>query len=204
MKRPFRRHPERHQRGQSLVEFALVIPIFFIAAHRADRVRAGVQRRPRDQLREPRRVADRRRGGQRGRRRLRDPQEASRTGSARPRTHDQVIDVTIYSADTERRSDRRSGQNVYARGGSMVVPAPERYLDGSLPPRCDRPGYPETTRCNILAGCWRRSDPRPRSASTITLHVHLAHPAEGSFIGLAGRPATRSTSRTSMRMEPVL
>ena len=30
MKRPFRRHPERHQRGQSLVEFALVFPIFFV------------------------------------------------------------------------------------------------------------------------------------------------------------------------------
>ena len=197
--RALRRH---RVRGQSLVEFALVIPIFFtllvgviefslalnavLAVNFASRDASLIASEAGNTVGADCAVL----------RTVQDRIDA-------PASDDRIIDVTIYRANTVGQAVPVGSpeQNVYARGGSMVCALPGDptstvafHLVGSA-------GYPETTRCNDLAGCGAG-----RTLDHIGVDIRYAYswatPLK-NLVGLNGGGYTIDKSN-SMRMEPVL
>jgi len=197
--RALRRH---RVRGQSLVEFALVIPIFFtllvgviefslalnavLAVNFASRDASLIASESGNSVGADCAVL----------RTVQDRIDA-------PASDDRIIDVTIYRANTLGQAIPIGSpdQNVYARGGSMVCALPGDptstvgfHLVGSA-------AYPETSRCNTLAGCGAG-----RSLDHIGVEIRYAYtwvtPLK-NLVGLNGGGYTIDKSN-SMRMEPVL
>ncbi len=187
MKRPIRTTPGGPtQRGQTLVEFALVFPIFFVLLMGMIEFGLVFNALLQHQLRQPRRLADRRRGGQRRRLRLRHPQARSRTRSAPRRAR--AGSPRSGSTRPTRTATRSAPQvNVYARTGSTTCTLP-----GGAPPMTvpytliGSAGYLDTSRCNVQGGCGGSGGGR-HDRGEDHLRLHAVHPARARSSGSARR-----------------
>jgi Flp pilus assembly protein TadG len=200
-----RRNPVRPRvaaEGQSLVEFALVIPIFLMlligtiefslvfnaqlsinfATREAALVAAEAGNASGADCAILRTIED--------------------TVSA-PADNNLVTQVVIYRSDTVGNPipSGSPDQNVYSRGGSMPCPSaanPARTVGFT---GVGAPGYVETTRCNTIAGC---GPGRPLDHIGVRVtYAYTWHTPLSSIIGLGGSGFTLVKSN-AMRMEPVL
>ena len=190
-----RARPAR-SRGQSLVEFALVFPIFFTLFIGDHRVRPRLQRPAGGQLRDPRGGARRRRGRQRRRRRLRDPPQRSRTRIVRAADDDKITEVVIYRSDTVGNPVPIGApqQNVYHRGGTSSARARAIRPRRSAFSPCRSRRLSGGDRCNTIAGCGAG---RPLDHIGVAAHVRRTRGTRRwrRSSGWAG-PATSWSSRT--------
>lgn len=200
----------RRRRGQSLVEFALVFPLFILlvmsvvefafafnanlAIAFASRDAALVGAEAGDSL-----------GGDLA------IIQAVLDDVGPPADRNMVTSVEIFWADQNGnyKNADSSLANLWLHGGSTSY----TYPDGSVltvPFTRNTNGYPENTRCNIVAGCGGSHMP---SVDTIGVRVAYQYtwktPLKG-LVGLAGNgPAWSGTGwnfarSNAMRMEPVL
>ncbi|MBF6604320.1 MAG: pilus assembly protein [Chloroflexi bacterium] len=208
-RRPVRSHPvrlsRRHSRGQSLVEFALVVPLFLVvmtaviefgflfnallASTFASRDAALIAAEAGDTS-----------GGdcvilQKVEQDVTAPADAA-----------QIKTVEIYWANQTTGQPIAGAINTYTRGGTksctvngvnMTVP----YTDPPVPA-----GYLEKDRCNILAGCGTDSVGRNHPGlDTIGVRITYDYPWHTPLQNLTGLPFTWTfTPSNAMRMEPVL
>jgi Flp pilus assembly protein TadG len=199
---PGHRERRRSNKGQSLVEFALVIPIFFtllvgvIEFSLALNAVLAVNFASRDAT-----LIASEAGNSVGAdcailRTVQDRIDA-------PADDDRIIDVKIFRANTVGQAVPvgSPAQNTYARGGSMVCPYNGNaaatiafHLVGSA-------GYPEISRCNTLAGCGGG-----RTLDHIGVEIRYTyswHTPLSYVVGLSGSGYTIDKSN-AMRMEPIL
>jgi hypothetical protein len=200
--RPAAALPRRRRSGQSLVEFALVVPIFFtllvgiiefslalnavLAVNFASRDAALIASEAGNAVGADCAV-------------LRTIED--RIGP--PADDDKIIDVTIYRSSVTGQAVPVGGpdKNVYGRGGSMVCPIPGDATSTIPFHLIGTAGYPETSRCNTLAGCGGG-----RTLDHIGVDIRYTyewHTPLKAFIGLSGGGYTVDKAN-SMRMEPVL
>ena len=108
-----------------------------------------------------------------------------------------IQQISIYWSD--RNGDQiGSNQNVYTRTGSTSC----TYPDGStitVPYTLTTAGYPESSRCSVLAGCGGSHT----TMDTIGVRVTYQHFWATSFIRFAGNSVT-FTETTITRAEPQL
>ncbi len=194
--------PRRRRSGQSLVEFALVVPIFFtllvgiIEFSLALNAVLAVNFASRDAA-----LTASEGGNSSGAdcavlRTIED-----RIGP--PADDDKIIDVTIYRSSVNGQAIPVGGpdKNVYGRGGSMVCPIPGDATSTIPFHLIGTAGYPETSRCNTLAGCGGG-----RTLDHVGVEIRYTyewHTPLKAFIGLSGGGYTIDKAN-SMRMEPVL
>jgi Flp pilus assembly protein TadG len=194
---PFRR---RRGAGQTLVEFALVFPLFLLMIFALIEFTfvfsgvLGISSATRDAS-----LVAAEAGSQSGADCM--ALEAVDRAVGAPADENRIQSVTIYRAD--RNGVEIVGEaNTWARGGSTSCP------NGStIPYTRQTNGYPETSRCNYLSGCGV-SHP---TLDTIGVRVTYLHawvtPLAGfpgpGFGGQGGSGFSLSQSN-SMRMEPVL
>jgi Flp pilus assembly protein TadG len=189
------------RRGQTLVEFALVFPLFFtlvlglIEFGFVFNATLSVNYAARDAA-----LAAAEAGSLIGADCVILKSVDSAIGS--PAADDRIVRVEIYRANSN--GAMIGSPTTYTRiAGSN--PAPCLGIDGSSVSYAQSAnGYPETSRCNILAGC-NPIDPAD-SVDTVAVRVTYTHawvtPLR-NFIG--GGPGGLSFDRSSiMRMEPVL
>jgi TadE-like protein len=189
-------------RGQSLVEFALVIPIFFtlfvglIEFSLALNAVLAVNFASRDAT-----LIAAEAGNASGSdcAVLRTVQD--RIGA--PADPNNVIDVTIFRANTVGQAVPvgSPAQNVYARGGSMACPLASDPSSTIAFHLVGTAGYPEATRCTTLAGCGGG-----RTLDHIGVDIrytYVWHTPLRNFVALSGNGYTVDKSN-SMRMEPTL
>jgi Flp pilus assembly protein TadG len=186
--------------GQTLVEFALVFPLFFtlmlglIEFVFVFNAMLAVNYAARDGA-----LAGAEAGNQVGSDCVILQSIESAVGA--PAADDRIQEVEIYEADPD--GDIIGSPTVYDRTG-VANTAICAAVDGStLPYSLDSNGYPEISRCNILAGC---STTITDSVDNIAVRITYTHqwvtPLQ-NFIG--GGPGGLSFDRSSvMRMEPVL
>jgi Flp pilus assembly protein TadG len=197
VKRPFRVRRERHQRGQSLVEFALVFPIFFVLL--MGLIEFGLVFNALLSINFASRDAS-----------LIAAEAGNAVGSdcvilkkvedaiSAPSSTSRVTEVRIYNAD--KNGAQIGGQvNVYARSGSTPCTLPSGAW--TAPYSLTTGGYLETNRCNFQAGC-SGSGGVDTIGVKITYHYTWFTPM-GSFIGLGATDYTMVESNV-MRMEPIL
>lgn len=128
-----------------------------------------------------------------------------------PADPNQVTSIEIYWSDQNGlyKNGDSSLKNLWTRGGSTSY----TYPDGSVitvPFTQSSNGYPEATRCNVVAGCGGSHMP---SVDTIGVRVNYHYtwktPISG-LVGLAGHGISWSGTgwdfarSNAMRMEPVL
>jgi Flp pilus assembly protein TadG len=192
--------PRRRETGQTLVEFALVFPLFLVMIFALIEFTfvfsgmLGISFATRDAA-----LVAAEAGNASGADCV-AIQAVDRAVGA-PASDDRIQTVTIYRAD--RNGVEVAGEsNTWARGGSTTCP------NGSTVPYTRQTnGYPETGRCNVLNGCGAS---RP-GLDTIGVRVTYLHawvtPLAGlsgpGFGGQGGSGFSLSQSN-SMRMEPVL
>lgn len=210
--RPSLRRPGagRRQRGQTLVEFALVFPLFILlvmsviefafafnanlAIAFASRDAALVGAEAGDGLGSDLAII-----------------QSVMNDVGAPADRNQVTTIEIYWSDQNGnyKNADPSLSNVWLHGGSTSY----TYPDGStitVPFTQSTNGYPEASRCNVVAGCGGAHMP---SVDTIGVRVGYQYtwktPLKG-LVGLAGNgPAWSGTGwnfarSNAMRMEPVL
>lgn len=189
------------RRGQTLVEFALVFPLFFtlvlglIEFGFVFNATLAVNYAARDAA-----LAAAEAGSLLGADCVILKAVDNAIGS--PAADDRIVRVEIYKANSN--GAMIGSPTTYTRiGGSN--PAPCSGIDGSsVSYSLSANGYPELSRCNILAGC-NPLDPAD-SVDTVAVRVSYTHgwvtPLQ-NFIG--GGPGGLTFDRSSiMRMEPVL
>jgi len=197
--RALRRH---RARGQSLVEFALVIPIFFtllvgvIEFSLALNAVLAVNFASRDAT-----LIAAEAGNASGSdcAILRTVQD--RIGA--PADPNNIIDVTIFRANTVGQAIPvgSPAQNVYARGGSMTCPLPSDPTSTIAFHLVGTAGYLETTRCNVLAGC---TGGRTLDHIGVDIrYTYVWHTPLKNFVALSGNGYTVDKAN-AMRMEPIL
>jgi Flp pilus assembly protein TadG len=114
-----------------------------------------------------------------------------------------ITEVRIYKAD---RNGNALATNRYVRSGSMTC----TFHGGSLTvpyTLSGSAGYPETTRCNILAGCPANSPmPATTAVDNIGVEVRYTYPWHTPLRAFLGGSSTGLdlTKGNVMRMEPVL
>jgi Flp pilus assembly protein TadG len=201
VKRPIRATRRASQaEGQSLVEFALVFPIFFVllmgliefglvfnallsinfATRDASLIAAEAGNGPGSDCVILKKVED---------------------SIGAPSSKTQITQVQIYKAN--KNGDPQAGRiNTYSRAGSTPCPAVGLTVPYSL---SGSAGYVEAQRCNTVNGCPTLPG-SPTGVDTIgvkiTYHYTWFTPM-GSFIGLGIADYTMVESN-AMRMEPVL
>ncbi len=193
------RRGRKRQHGQSLVEFALVIPLFlllFVALIEFAMVLNAVLS-INFATREASLI-----GAEAGNAADADCVilSAVETAVGPPAAPEQITAVRIYQAN--RSGNMMPGRvNTYARTGETVC----TYPDGSVVrvpySRVGGAGYPETSRCNVLAGCGTST-----SVDQIGVEVTYQYGWRTPMYSLlnwssAGYTLTKSNA---MRMEPVL
>jgi Flp pilus assembly protein TadG len=195
-------HRERGQAGQSLVEFALVFPIFFTLLMAL--IEFGLVFNALLSVNFASRDAS-----------LTAAEAGNAAGSdclilkkvedsiSAPSSTAKVTEVRIYKAD---KNGLQTGSqvDVWARSGSKTCTLP----DGStltVPYSLTSGGYPEADRCNIQGGCPGLPG-APIAVDNIgvkiTYHYTWFTPM-GTFIGLGATDYTMVESN-AMRMEPIL
>ncbi len=196
MKRPDRAKRQPSQRGQSLVEFALVFPIFFVLL--MGMIEFGLVFNALLSINFASRDAS-----------LIAAEAGNAVGSdcvilkkvedaiGPPASTARVTEVRIYKAD--KNGLPTGAVNVYPRSGSTPCTLPGG-IAWTAPYNLTSGGYLETNRCNIQAGCG--SGGVDTIGVRITYHYTPFTPL-GSFIGLGTTDYTMVESN-AMRMEPVL
>lgn len=114
-----------------------------------------------------------------------------------PSTALRIQSVTVYWSD-QNGDQIGSNQNVYTRGGATSC----SYPDGStitVPYTLTTAGYPEASRCSVLAGCGGTH----ATVDTIGVRVTYQHFWATSFVRFAGNSVT-FTEATITRAEPQL
>jgi hypothetical protein len=108
----------------------------------------------------------------------------------------QLQQVTIYWSD--RNGDQiGSSANVYVRAGSMTCITGRSPF--SVPYTLSGGGYPETSRCDVLAGCGGSHT----GVDTIGVRITYQHYWLTSFLRIGG-PAVSFSEATATRVEPRL
>jgi hypothetical protein len=108
----------------------------------------------------------------------------------------QIQQVVIYWSD--RNGDQiGSSANVYDRTGSMACDLGGATLN--LPYSLTSGGYPETTRCDVLAGCGGSHT----SVDTVGVRITYQHFWISSVLRLGG-PSVTFSEGTATRVEPQL
>lgn len=203
MKRPNRATcHERGQKGQSLVEFALVFPIFFVLL--MGLIEFGLVFNALLSINFASRDAS-----------LIAAEAGNAAGSdciilkkvedaiGAPSSTTKVTEVRIYLAD--KNGLQKGGQvQVYNRTGTSTCTLPDATTI-SVPYTLATGGYPVADRCNVQGGCPGLPG-SPTSVDTIgvrvTYHYTWFTPM-GTFIGLGATDYTMVESN-AMRMEPIL
>ncbi len=190
------------RRGQSLVEFALVFPIFFtlliaiIEFSMVYNAQLSVNFATREAALAAAEAGNAVGGDCAILRSIED-------SMAPPTSDDRVTQVVVYRSDTVGNAVPAGApaKNVYARGGSMLCPRsgnPTATVSFSL---VGSAGYPEMSRCNTIAGC---GPGRPLDHVGVQMtYVYAWHTPLASFIGLGGTGYIMVGSN-AMRMEPIL
>ena len=190
------------RRGQGLVEFALVIPIFFtlfmgilefalvfnaqLAINFATREAALIGAEAGNAV-----------GGDCAI--LRTIED---TISA-PADDNQIVEVVIYRSDTVGNPYPVGApqENVYHRGGAITCPRPGNPSATVAFTLIGTAGYPEMTRCNTIAGCGAG---RPLDHIGVQLtYSYLWHTPLATMTGLGGTGYIM-VKANAMRMEPIL
>ena len=203
MKRPIRTmRRERGQTGQTLVEFALVFPIFFVLL--MGMIEFGLVFNALLSINFASRDAS-----------LIAAEAGNGAGSdcvilkkvedsiGAPSNRTRVTEVRIYKAN---KNGLPSGSQVqvWTRTGSKTCTLPDNSTL-TVPYTLSSGGYPESDRCNVQAGCPSMPG-SPTAVDTIgvriTYHYTWFTPM-GTFIGLGATDYTMVESN-AMRMEPVL
>lgn len=192
--RPAQRHQRHHgERGQSLVEFSLVIPIFLamlvgllefafmfnavLATNYAARDGALLAAEGGSDLGTDCSVL-----------------RAVENDIGAPADPAQIAQVAIF--ETTAGGDQVGAATIYSRTGSWTCTVP----DGSsvtLPFTRIQDGYPMAARCNVLAGC------DGRELDHVGVQVSYRHQWKTPF-GLSLSQWVDVVKSNSMRMEPVL
>lgn len=195
--RPFRATRRANQaKGQSLVEFALVFPIFFVLL--MGLIEFGLVFNALLSINFATRdasliAAEAGNGTSADCVILQKVEDSVRA----PSNHNQITKVEIYKADNQ--GNPVSGRtDTYVRTGTPLCTGMPYHLSGSA-------GYPYTDRCNVVNGCPTLPG-NPTGVDTIgvriTYHYTWFTPM-GSFIGLGITDYTM-VEANAMRMEPVL
>lgn len=199
----------RRTRGQSLVEFALVFPLFILlvmsvvefafafnanlAIAFASRDAALVAAEAGDGLGSDCAII-----------------QAVINDVGAPADANQITAIEIYWSDQNGNFKSAGASNIWNHSGTTTTC---NYPDGTsltVPYQQATNGYPETSRCNVVAGCGGTHTP---SVDTIGVRVNYQYtwktPIRG-LVGLAGNGPVWSGSgwnfarSNAMRMEPVL
>ncbi|HEX5825774.1 MAG TPA: TadE/TadG family type IV pilus assembly protein [Candidatus Limnocylindrales bacterium] len=120
-----------------------------------------------------------------------------------PTNADQIARVVIYRSDTVGNAYPVGApqQNLYNRGGSKPCPRPGNPSATVSFTLVGSEGFPETTRCNTIAGC---GSGRPLDHIGVELtYIYSWHTPLASMTGLGGTGYVMVKSN-AMRMEPVL
>jgi hypothetical protein len=191
---------DRGQRGQTLVEFALVFPLFMLMVFALIEFTfvfsgmLGISYATRDAA-------------------LLAAEAGNATGSdcmvikavdravGPPADDNRIQSVVIYRAD-QNGTEMAGVSNTWTRGGTTTC------IDGSAIPYVRQTnGYPEVSRCNYLAGCGAGHP----GLDTVGVRVTYAHQwvtPLGGFpgLGFGGQGGTGFvlTQSNAMRLEPVL
>jgi Flp pilus assembly protein TadG len=185
------------ERGQSLVEFALIFPIFIllliglIEFAVVFSIILNVNYASRDAALMAAEVGDASGADCLILQRL----DSALNGAT---SHDQILSIRIFWADT---SGNELAADVYTEGGSTSC----TLGDGStlsVPYTAGAQNYPEASRCTIVAGCGG-SHP---TLDTIGVTIEYHHDWITPLPNIVSVPATGLTFTRSntMRMEPVL
>ncbi len=112
-----------------------------------------------------------------------------------------ITQVVIFRADSSGNAYSGGEQNVYSRTGSTTC----TFTDGTtttVPYTATSVGYADTSRCNVLAGCGGTHTELDFIGVKVTYHHDWRTPYRNLFGGATGgMDVTRSNA---MRMEPVL
>ncbi len=191
---------ERRNAGQTLVEFALVFPIFLLLTFAIIEfafvfsAMLGISFATRDAA-------------------LLAAEAGNATGAdcviiktvdqaVGPPANDNAIQSVVIYRATQSGVEMSGVENTWTRGSSTACP------DGTtIPYTRQTNGYPETSRCNVLAGCGSGHD----GLDTIGVRVNYVHRwvtplggFGGSGFGGQGGSGFDLTQSNSMRMEPIL
>ena len=204
-RRSRRQEPHRGGAGQALVEFALVFPLFLLLVFGLIEFAfvfsgmLGISYATRDAA-------------------LLAAEAGSATGAdcvvikavdtavSPPASDDRIVAVTIYRA-TQNGVEMPGVSNRWTRGGSTVC------SDGTTVPYVRQTnGYPEASRCNVLAGdVGGGCDAGHPGLDTIGVRVEYTHQwitplgtFQGMGFGSQGGSGFNLTQSNSMRMEPIL
>jgi Flp pilus assembly protein TadG len=197
--RPVRRGLRHRQRGQSLVEFALIIPIFlllFIALIEFSLVFNAVLA-INFASREASLI-----GAEAGNASDADCVilDAVETAVGPPAAPTLITGVKIYQAN--RAGTAIPGKvNAYTRTGETVCTYPDGQVLRVPYTRVGSAGYPEANRCNVLAGCGGST-----TVDQIGVEVTYQYSWHTPMYTLLGWSSTGYTlvKSNAMRMEPVL
>lgn len=193
------RRSRRRSRGQSLVEFALVFPIFFmlfmgiIEFAFAFNAILSVNFASRDAT-------------------LYASEASNSTGAdcvilagieadvKAPARKTQITSVEVYRATTT--GTQYSGGEItrFTRTGSLTCTMPD-LTTRTVPYTRTTNGYPESARCNVLAGCGGTHT----GVDNIAVRIYYTHNYVTPLRTFVGTGSSFSFSRTNaMRMEPIL
>lgn len=202
MKRPNRTTRRRtEERGQTLVEFALVFPIFFVLL--MGMIEFGLVFNALLSINFASRDAS-----------LVAAEAGNATGAdcvilakvessvGAPSSTSRITQVRIYKADKNGNQFGSGTVDVYNRTGTTTCPQPGGAPNITVPyTLTGSAGYADTTRCNVQGGCSGSG-----GVDTIGVKITYAYTPFtplGSFIGLGSTTYTLVESN-AMRMEPVL
>ena len=119
-----------------------------------------------------------------------------------PANHSNILRVEIYRAKSNGDDYVPATRTVYTRAGSGPCTMPDLTII-TIPYSRTSNGYPEITRCNILAGC-----PGPGSHTTIDhigVRIFYDHPFVTPLQTFVGNGDGITFDRSNvMRMEPIL
>lgn len=202
LKFPGQRRTSPARRGQALVEFALVFPIFFtllIAIIEFSFVLNG-QMAINFATREAALI-----GAEAGNAAGADCVilKSIEDSIGAPSDDNRITQVRIYRSDTVGNPVPTGSPmiNVYTRGGPMSCPLPGNSGATVGFTRVGAAGYPEISRCNTIAGCGA-GRPLDHIGVEVTYAYSWKTPLPG-LVGLGGSGYTLVKSN-AMRMEPIL
>jgi Flp pilus assembly protein TadG len=113
-----------------------------------------------------------------------------------PTDRNAITEVRIYKSDPN--GNPVGPTNIYSRTGAATCPG--------LPYHMNSGSYPDTGRCNVLAGCLLPNGTKTTTVDTIGVQVTYVYKWKtplASLLPVSG-PGYTMTTNNAMRMEPVL